>query len=296
MDLASLRFFHATAIEGSVSRASSRLNCVQSNVTARIKQLEDELGVQLFYRKKRGMVLTPPGKILVAYAQQALILFKEAKKAVQETQTLKGPLSIGALESTAAARLPGILTRFHHEFPDVNLTIHTGTDTELKSMISEYLLDAAFVEAFAKNSSLEQIPAFHERLVLVTGKEAEPPASAPHPTLVVFPKGCTFRRILENWFFNKGIHLFKIMEFGSHEGILGCVSAGLGITLFPLSLIYKLNYRDKLKIYHLPKKTGELTIQLIKRKDMLTTRALAEFKRIVNEEAAERVEPCTCTI
>ncbi len=287
MDLGSLRIFYATGTEGSVSKASLKLNCVQSNVTARIRQLEDELDVQLFYRKKRGMELTPTGKILMGYAEKAMVLFKEARKAVNETDTLKGPLHIGSLESTAAARLPRILTRFHHEYPDVELTIQTGTDTELKTMITEYQLDAAFVEAYEKNTVLDQTPVFNEELVVVTGKNAGPPELMAHPTLIVFPMGCTYRRLLENWFAKKGIHYFKIMEFGSHEGILGCVSAGLGVTLFPVSLIYRLNYNDKLRIYKLPKNIGDLNIHLIKRKDMITTRAMKEFQRIVHEEAGK---------
>ena len=287
MDLGSLRIFYATGVEGSVSKASFKLNCVQSNVTARIKQLEDDLDVQLFYRKKRGMELTPSGKILMGYAEKALVLFKEARKAVQETESLKGPLNIGSLESSAAARLPGILTRYHHEYPDVDLTIQTGTDTQLKTMITEYQLDAAFVEASAKNNALDQIPVFNEELVVVTGKNADPPGSMLNPTLIVFPMGCTYRRLLENWFFKKGVHSFKIMEFGSHEGILGCVSAGLGVTLFPVSLINQLNYNDKLRIYKLPKNIGNLTIHLIKRKDVVTTRAMTEFQRIVHEEAGK---------
>jgi DNA-binding transcriptional LysR family regulator len=285
MDLGSLRIFYATGIEGSVSKASLKLNCVQSNVTTRIKQLENELEVQLFYRKKRGMELTPSGKILMGYAEKALVLFKEARLAVQETDILKGPLTIGSLESTAAARLPVILTRFHKEYPDVDLTIQTGTDTELKKMITGYQLDAAFVEASAKNTALDQIPVFSEELVVVTGKNADPPESMERPTLIVFPMGCTYRRILKDWFAQKGVHCFKIMEFGSHEGILGCVSAGLGVTLFPVSLIYRLNYNDRIRIYKLPKKIGNLSIHLIKRKDILTTRALTEFQRIVHEEA-----------
>ncbi len=287
MDLGSLRIFYATGVEGSVSKASLKLNCVQSNVTTRIKQLENELEVQLFYRKKRGMELTPSGKILMGYAEKALVLFKEARKAVQETETVKGPLTIGSLESTAAARLPVILTRFHQEYPDVDLTIQTGTDTELKTMIAGYQLDAAFVEASAKNTALNQIPVFNEELVVVAGKNAEPPELMERPTLIVFPMGCTYRRILKNWFVKKGVHCFKVMEFGSHEGILGCVSAGLGVTLFPVSLVSQLNYGDKLRIYKLPKQIGNLSIHLIKRKDSLTTRALTEFQRIVHEEAGE---------
>ncbi len=285
MDLGILKIFYTTGVAGSVSKAALKLNCVQSNVTTRIRQLEDDLGVKLFYRKKRGMELTPPGKILMEYAKKAQVLFKEARKAVQETETLKGPLLIGSLESTAASRLPGILTRFHHEYPDVDLTIQTGTDTELKSMITKYQLDAAFVEAFTKNVVFDQTPVFNEELVVVTGKNAGPPESMARPTLIVFPTGCTYRRILENWFSLKGVHSFNIMEFGSHEGLLGCVSAGLGVTLFPISLINKLNYNNKIMIYKLPKKISNLGIHLIKRKDTFTSKALIEFQKIVYEEA-----------
>ena len=200
---------------------------------------------------------------------------------------MKGPLIIGSLESTAAARLPVILARFHKEYPDVDLTIQTGTDTELKSMIAGYQMDAAFVEASAKNTGLDQIPVFNEELVVVTGKNAEPPESMARPTLIVFPMGCTYRRILKNWFLKKGVHCFKIMEFGSHEGILGCVSAGLGVTLFPVSLIHQLNYNDRIRIHKLPKNAGNLGVHLIKRKDTVMTRALTEFQRIVHEEAGK---------
>lgn len=283
MDLGSLRIFHATGVAGSISKAALELHCVQSNVTARIKQLEYDLDVTLFYRKKKGMELTPAGKILMGYAKKALILFKEARQAVQETGTLKGPLLIGSLESTAASRLPDILSRFHHEYPDVDLTIQTGTDTQLKEMITSSQLDAAFVEACEKNQLFDRTPVFNEELVVATGKNAGSPESMVRPTLIVFPTGCTYRRTLENWFSKKGIHSFKIMEFGSHEGILGCVSAGLGVTLFPVSLIHKLNYNDKIKMYKLSKGIRNLDIHWIKRKDTITTQAMTEFLKIVEE-------------
>jgi len=285
MDLASLRIFYTTGVEGAVSKASKKLNCVQSNVTARIKQLENDLGVQLFYRKQRGMELTPPGKVLMVYAKKALVLFEDARKAVQETGALKGPLHIGSLETIAAVRLPRLLTCFHSEYPGVDLTIQTGTDTQLKTMVADYQLDAAFVEASTKNPVLEQIPVFNEELVVVSGINAKPPKTMSHPTLIVFPEGCTYRRILKKWFNKKGIHSFKIMEFGSHEGILGCVSAGLGVTLFPVSLIHRLNYNEKLRFYKLPKDEGNLGINFIKPKNAIKTRAMAEFQRIVNEES-----------
>jgi len=230
------------------------------------------------------MALTQPGKILMGYAKKAQQLFREAEKAVQETETLKGPLIIGSLESTAAARLPEILTRFHNEFPGVDLTIQTGTDKELKQLVAEYQLDSAFVEAFPGNDRFDQTSVFQEELVVVTGTNAPSPESMEHPTLIVFPEGCTYRRLLENWFLRQGIHCFKTMEFGSHEGILGCVSAGLGVTLFPISLIHRLNYQHKINIFKLPNNLGHLEIQIIKRKDTLTSRAMKEFKKMVPQE------------
>ncbi len=287
MDLASLRIFYTAGVEGSVSKASKKLNCVQSNVTARIKQLENDLGVILFYRKQRGMELTPPGKILMRYAKKALVLFKDARNAVQETGTLKGPLHIGSLETIAAVHLPKILTCFHNEYPDVDLTIQTGTDTQLKTMVAEYQLDAAFVEASTENPVLERMPVFNEELVVVSGINAKPPKTMLHPTLIVFTEGCTYRRVLKEWFYKNGIHSFKIMEFGSHEGILGCVSAGLGVTLFPVSLIHRLNYNKELRFYKLSKDEGNLGINFIQPKNAIKTRAMAEFQRMVHEASKE---------
>ena len=85
MDIGLLRVFQAVAAEGSVSKASERLNCVQSNVTARLGQLENELETQLFYRKKRGMALTPAGRVLLEYANRAIHLIREAEIAVRDT-------------------------------------------------------------------------------------------------------------------------------------------------------------------------------------------------------------------
>ncbi|MGV2788528.1 LysR family transcriptional regulator, partial [Clostridium perfringens] len=103
MESGDLRIFRAVAEEGSITRAAQRLQYVPSNVTGRIRQLEDRLQTALFIRSNRGMELTPAGERLVGYTRQILNLLDEAEKSVQAEDTPRGPLRIGAIESTAAA-------------------------------------------------------------------------------------------------------------------------------------------------------------------------------------------------
>ena len=167
----------------------------------------------------------------------------------------------------------------------MNLTIHTASHARLVDMVLAYQLDAAFVEDGFASSDLTGIRIFSEQLVVAGGRDAVPPESDACPTLIVFQDGCTYRRILTQWLASRGIRAFKVMEFGSHEGILGCVSAGLGITLFPVSLVRRLNYQDRLRIFKLPREISDFSIHLIRRKDLVVTRALTEFEKIVRQTA-----------
>lgn len=73
-----------------MSRAAERLNCVQSNVTARLRQLEESLKVTLFHRKSRGVALTAAGRVLLNYAERIMALVSEAVRIVQEREPLGG--------------------------------------------------------------------------------------------------------------------------------------------------------------------------------------------------------------
>src|SRR5579871_6159445 len=105
MDAGDLRFFEAVARLGGMNRAAAELHTVQSNVTARVKLLEDQLGTPLFERHSRGVSLTAAGRRLVPYAARVAQLLSEARRAVVDDGTPRGPLSLGSLETTAALRL-----------------------------------------------------------------------------------------------------------------------------------------------------------------------------------------------
>jgi DNA-binding transcriptional LysR family regulator len=108
MDLVELRIFKAVAEQGGITRAAAALHRVQSNVTTRLKRLEERLGTQLFHRQGRKLVLSSEGRLLLAYADRLLRLSSEAQAALKG-HAPHGVLKIGTLESTAATRLPAVL-------------------------------------------------------------------------------------------------------------------------------------------------------------------------------------------
>lgn len=243
MDLAALAIFRAVVRENGVTRAAAKLNRVQSNVTTRIKQLEEELGAALFVRNGRRLVLTPAGHTLLPYAERLLALANEARDAVRE-DTPRGRLRLGTMESTAASRLPAVLARYHHAWPAVSLELVTGTSGWLIDKVRDFEIDAAlFARPPAPDTlpdTFETVPIYREDLVLLTPR-GHPPVRTPRdvmlPTLVAFERGCTYRKYVEQWYAAQGMKPARVLELGSYHAIVACVAAGAGIAVAPRSVL-----------------------------------------------------------
>lgn len=108
--------FSAVVRHGGVTRAAEQLHRVQSNVTTRVRQLEDELNVRLFIREGKRLHLAPAGRVLLDFADRLLALADEARVAVQDSRP-RGVFRLGAMESTAAVRLPGPARRIQSAPP-----------------------------------------------------------------------------------------------------------------------------------------------------------------------------------
>ncbi|KWZ35006.1 LysR family transcriptional regulator [Burkholderia anthina] len=243
MDLSALAIFRAVVRENGVTRAAAKLNRVQSNVTTRIKQLEEELGAALFVRDGRRLVLTPAGHTLLPYAERLLALADEARDAVRE-DTPRGRLRLGTMESTAASRLPAILARYHHAWPDVSLELVTGTTGCLIDRVRDFEIDAALFarppEPDTLPDTFETAPIFREDLVLLTPR-GHPPVRTPRdvilPTLIAFERGCAYRKYVEQWYAAHGVKPARVLELGSYHAIVACVAAGAGIAVAPRSVL-----------------------------------------------------------
>ncbi|WP_417583249.1 LysR substrate-binding domain-containing protein [Nitrincola sp.] len=265
IDLDSLQIFKAVVDFGGITKAAAHLNRVQSNITTRVKNLEQRLGVKLFLRQSGKLVLSAEGKLLLSYAERLLRLSSEAEAAVR-SGTPNGTLRIGTLESTAAARLPPLLSSYHEHFPDVRIELVTGTSTSLITRVHRFDIEAAFVSEPFQTTELETLGAFDEELVLIAPKSAKQLKSADELqqcTVIAFATGCSYRRILEDWLAMLKVVPDRILELASYHAIVACVAAGSGIAIVSRSVLKAMHAEKQVKVLPLPPEIATTRTHLI---------------------------------
>jgi DNA-binding transcriptional LysR family regulator len=280
MNTNDLKIFEAVAANGSFTKAAEAMFTVQSNVTARIKNLEEEFGADLFTRTSRKVALTSAGETLMQYSKQIDHLMQEAKKDIKKFNQVSGSLKIGCIETTMAFKVPDILSRFTEAYPDVDLEFKSEMRSELISDVINYKLDAAFVSAPINSPELEQLHIKEEQLVILApaqGPELKELLATQPLKIIVFDQGCVFRARLEAWLNAKGIIQYKSIVLNSLEGIINFVEAGLGISILPAELIEQYYAGRKLKTHTLNKELGTMSTVLIYRKNVPQSRALKAF-------------------
>lgn len=277
MDLSDLQIFRCVAEAGGITRAAERLHRVPSNVTTRVRQLEEDLGVQLFLREGKRIAITPAGQVLLGYAERILALAQEAREALQDS-TPRGRLCLGTMESTAATRLPGPLAEYHLRYPEVTLELRTGPTRQLVAQVLGGELDAAFVADPSQEERLESVRAFTEELVLVAEAghpRIRSPKDLSRPTVLAFGSGCTYRRRLEEWFGAGGADPERIVELASYHAILGCAVAGMGVALLPRGILEIFPERARLSVHEVPASLRRTETVLIWRKGAKSANVVA---------------------
>jgi DNA-binding transcriptional LysR family regulator len=254
IDLDSLEIFRTVVQEGGVIRAAGKLHRVQSNVTTRIKQLEQRLGRSLFRKQGRGLVLSPEGELLLSYAQRLFRLADEAESELKSGRAM-GVLRIGSLESTAGSRLAPVLSRYHRLHPGVVVELVTGTTGALLQRVASFEIEAAFVSEPFTPGALSSRKVFEEELVLITGKDVAPVRRAAElagMTLIAFANGCSYRRRAEEWLGASALMPARTLEFASYQAMIACVAAGTGFAIVPRSLLVALKAAQDVRQHELP--------------------------------------------
>lgn len=180
----------------------------------------------------KHLIFSGSSKTLLEYAVKISHLLDEAQKAVQDSPIPKGSLSIGSLETTSAVRLPAILAAYHKQYPEVELSLLTGSTEQLVEQVLRYELDGAFVSGPLEHPDLQQERVFEEELVLVAEAAETDFETARRKNVLVFRKGCSYRGKLEEWLLAEG-HLpgqkhgirYVGSHFGRGHGWLGSLSS-----------------------------------------------------------------------
>lgn len=269
MEISELRIFQMVAETGSITAAATKLHRVPSNVTTRIRQLEEKLGVALFLRENNRLKLSPDGKMLLEYCGQILKLVDHARQSLLDP-THSGPFRLGTLESVATTELPRYLAEYHRQFPDVRLELKTGPTAEMERLVLAGELEAAIVAKPSPNKKLSNLLLFQEELVLVTEKShprVRTPKDIERTTVLTFGAGCTYRKILETWFANAGVFPQRMVEFSSYYAILSCVVVGMGVAIMPRKVFDAFPNRSELKAHQLPLPIRKSSIALVWKKE-----------------------------
>jgi LysR family transcriptional regulator, cell division regulator len=284
MDIADLKVFETVARLGGMNRAAAELNTVQSNVTARIRLIEEELGAALFERHARGVTLTGAGQRLLPYATRMRRLAEEARRAFSDTGVPRGSLLIGSLETTAALRLSSHLSTYIAAYPEVDLSLRTGTTCELIEAVLEHELEGAFVCGPVSHPGLEETLAFREELVLLTApsvRTVDELYRAQALRIVVLRAGCSYRQRLEEILARRGAMALRVLEFGTIEALIACAAAGLGITLLPKGMVEVAARDRRVAMHELPEADAVAETVFIRRCDAFTSSALRALLQYV---------------
>ncbi len=246
MELRHLRYFIAVAEELHFGRAAKRLHIAQPPLSQQIRQLEEEMEVQLFARTSRSVKLTPEGELFLVETRRLLAgLERAVDKARDMALGKQGSLAVGFMGPAALSLLPEALRVFRRDNPDVRLDLNTAASRDQLSMLRTGRMDVAFVHAresdveefpsrlFLRESYVLAVPAGHRlanyATVSIDELQGEP--------MIFYPRHL-MPHLFDNFIgcFNRaGFSPNIVQESNSEQSTIALVSAGLGCSMVPES-------------------------------------------------------------
>ena len=281
--LLDLPVFLEVARLGNMTKAAVLLNTVQSNVTARIKRLEHQLGATLVVRSSRGLRLTPEGEALMPFALRLEELCRDIRCHFGPGDGPQaGSLRIGAIETFAASHLAGLIDKFTAHHSSVDISVQTGGTNSLWQKILKSELDVAFVSRRSNESAFFEEKVFEDELVVIARQGIASLVDLARPEnaklrIFVQRTGCSFTARLIDYLRETAAPQGPMHAVGTLEGVIGSVRAGGGIAVLPSSYLNSVPGTHELSRIALPEKFRSVEIFLVAQRWKLPIRLLDAF-------------------
>ena len=241
MELRNLKTFIRTAELKNFTRAAEILGYAQSTVTAQVEALEKELGMPLFIRNGRRVVLSSAGEELLTYAYRFRALEEETRIHFDRNGTPAGHLTVGMVESVSASEYVKGIASYLKKYPEVDLKVTVDTTIRLLGALKKGEIDAAvLLDRPVADGELQILYRKPEKICFFacSGSKYEGNVSVSLKDLEKEPwllteKGCNYRKELEEELASRGIFIGSRLEMGSTRTLIDFVSEGLGISLLP---------------------------------------------------------------
>ncbi|WP_413374651.1 LysR family transcriptional regulator [Paenibacillus taichungensis] len=283
MELSDIDIILAVARSGKISQAAKELNYAQSNVTTRIKKLEQEYQVQLFNRFPKGVVLTSKGEQFVQYATRIRDLLNDLEQDMTDPGEPSGTLKIGIVETAASSRFMEILNEYQVTYPEVSISLVNATSPKLlRKKIQEYEIDGAFISGACVKEGLKVEYEMQDTVHIISKRMDVAPESLCQVSWAVFPKGCPYREITEEFLQEEGLSARNMIEVSTMDNLLSCVESGIAFTIMPCSVIHK--KPDEFSVHDLAERFTHTTTTFVRGEDRYVSSALDRFVKLLNQK------------
>ena len=290
VELKNLRTFQTIVDQGSYQKAADCLGYTQSTATIHIQQLEEELGIPLFERTGRRMVLTQVGEQALSQARELLAAADRLAAVGQEGRTLSGTLRIDMAETLLCYQIRPVIQQFRDAAPNVRLLIRNRNCLTISENLRDGNCDLGVCYVMDWNRSVLTVDTldYTTELVLVAAPGfAHPDFTTPHQrkpvSFIIDEPDSLFRRQMEDYLQKRDIVLAESIELWSTEAIKQCVIAGLGFTFLPRAAVARELAEGSLMELHAPISGIRNPLLCARHKNRWVTPAMELFMRLLRE-------------
>ncbi|MGC6589752.1 LysR family transcriptional regulator [Paenibacillus sp. Dod16] len=282
MELKQLQYFMAICEELHFTRAAEKMGVSAPNISQQIRRLEEELGVLLFDRVGKTIVLTDAGAILREHGAAVFRHLQQAGDAIADLKQMQGgSLSIGVLPGDADLMFNAMLLNFHQTYPTLSLSLLETT--KVTEQVLDRSIDVGVTIGPVIDERLTTIPLFHEEFSLAVSRN-DPLATENFIPLnrlqglkmVMFPGDHQCRKLIDRFCMDNGFTLQSNLVTTTLSSLLQMVQSGVGACVLPRLLLENLHNPD-IKVVHLRNPTPSQDICLIYRSDRYVGYAMRTF-------------------
>lgn len=274
IDISDIRSFITVAETKSITAAANKLNYLQSNMTAKIKKIENHYDRQLFIRKPKGVELTESGLNLYQQYKKMIFTWEETENKIHQQQKY---LRFGTNTSLGGMRFYPAFSQLYEAYPDFSITMKTGATGFIEDEIIQGNLDIAYVLGHPKQKNLQYIQKGEDELVII-GKNVinhdHFTDCLNHQNLLFAAEDCCYKTTLDQIYADFSLTKGELTHIHDHEALIHFTQLGMGVAMVAKSLVKKFNIQYYKEI---PEPYRHIGLYLIARNDHVFTPIEKQF-------------------
>ena len=274
IDMGDIKSFVTVAELKSITAAAHKLNYLQSNITAKIKKIENHYDRQLFIRKPKGVELTQAGLHLYTQYKKMLFTWEETENKIYQQEMC---LRFGTNTSLGGMRFYPSFSKLYETYPDLSVTMKTGGTAYIEDEILQGNLDIAYALGHPKHKNLQYIQKGKDELVII-GKNVINHQNFTdclnHQNILFASEDCCYATTLEEIFSDYQLTKGELTHIHDHEALIHFTQLGMGIAVVARSLIQKFNIQYHMDI---PEQYRNIGLYLIARSEHVFTPIEKQF-------------------